>query len=129
MRWLAGILLALLVMAATAAAAVRDNTDRKHGVVFHLDGRVLTVTLLPQVNPKPENKRMPVDGRRVVAACATRESVPNGELLFATKRWPTRTTSLKFRFRFNDSARMHYCALADLKSNSGNPIASVYFRH
>lgn len=129
MRWLTGILLALLVTTAVASAAVKENTDRKHGVVFHLDGRVLTVTLLPQVNPKPGNERMPVFGRRVVAACATRQQGGEGELLFSIKRWPAGITSVKFRFRFNDSARMHYCALADLKSNSGDPIASVYFRH
>src|SRR5690349_5179830 len=114
------------VSAGVAAGAVKEKTDKQHGVVFHLDGRVLTVTLLQQVNPRPENKRRAVAGHRILAACSTRYHA-NGEILFSFRRWPANATTLKFRFKFDDSARMHYCAIANLKSSSGDPIASVYF--
>ena len=84
--------------------------DVKRGVHFGLNGRVLTVELLPPVlNQTFET----VSGARISATC--------GETTL-TRRWPAGRTSMTYRFPRDVSSS---CRLED---QSGSIVASVSFR-
>ena len=72
-------------------------TDVERGVRFSLDGRVLTVQLLPN-RPNPIET---VSGAEISATCGTNVAAPAGDprseiTLF--RRWPAGQTSLSYRF-------------------------------
>ena len=73
-------------------------TDVEHGVRFSLDGRVLTVQLLPD---SPGRTARTVSGAEVSATCGTDVAASPGDprsesTLF--RRWPAGETSLSYRF-------------------------------
>jgi hypothetical protein len=72
-------------------------TDVERGVRFSLDGRVLTVQLLPN-RPNPIET---VSGAEVSATCGTNVAAPPGDPrseITVFRRWPAGETSLSFRF-------------------------------
>jgi hypothetical protein len=73
-------------------------TDVEHGVRFSLDGRVLTVQLIPPVRNQTFET---VSGAEISATCGTNVAAPPGDprseiTLF--RRWPAGETSLSYRF-------------------------------
>jgi hypothetical protein len=73
-------------------------TDVERGVRFSLDGRVLTVQLLPPVRNQTFET---VSGAEISATCGANVAAPPGDprseiTLF--RRWPAGQTSLSFRF-------------------------------
>ena len=80
-------------------------TDVEHGVRFSLDGRVLTVQLLPD---RPEVLET-VSGAEISATCGTNVAAPPGDPRSETtvfRIWPAGETSLSYRFpRFPGIAR------------------------
>ena len=72
-------------------------TDVEHGVRFSLDGRVLTVQLLP-TRPKLIET---VSGAEISATCRTNIAAPPGDPRSQStvfRRWPAGETSLSYRF-------------------------------
>jgi hypothetical protein len=95
-------------------------TDVEHGVRFSLDGRVLTVQILP-TRPKLVET---VSGAEISAACRTNIAAPPGDPRSQStvfRIWPAGETSLSYRFP-RDVSR--WCMLRD---QSGSIVASVSF--
>ena len=95
-------------------------TDVERGVRFSLDGRVLTVQLLPD---RPEVLET-VSGAEISATCGTNVAAPPGDprseiTLF--RRWPAGQTSLSYRFPRDVSS---WCRL---DRSSVGIVASVSF--
>jgi len=73
-------------------------TDVEHGVRFSLDGRVLTVQLLPD---SPGRTVRTVSGAEISATCGTNVTTSPGDPRSETtlfRRWPAGQTSLSYRF-------------------------------
>ena len=73
-------------------------TDVERGVRFSLDGRVLTVQLLPPVRNQTFET---VSGAQISATCGTNVAAPPGDPRSETtlfRRWPAGQTSLSYRF-------------------------------
>jgi len=96
-------------------------TDVERGVRFSVDGRVLTVQLLPD---RPEVLET-VSGAEISATCGTNVAAPPGDPRGETtlvRRWPAGETSLRYRFPRDVSS---WCLLG---RQSVDPIvASVNF--
>ena len=92
-------------------------TDVERGVRFSLDGRVLTVSLLPPVRNQTFE---PVSGARISATCGAPPGDPRRETT-VTRRWPDGQTSLNYRFPRDVSS---WCRLYD---QSGSIVAFVGF--
>jgi hypothetical protein len=95
--------------------------DVERGMRFGLDGRVLTVQLLPPVRNQTFET---VDGARISATCGANVAAPPGDPrreTTLTRRWPDGQTSMSFRFP-RDVSR--WCRLED---QSGNILASPRF--
>jgi hypothetical protein len=95
-------------------------TDVERGVRFSLDGRVLTVQLLPnRLNPIET-----VSGARISATCGANVAAPPGDPrseTTLTRLWPVGQTSLSYRFPRDVSS---WCRLDD---QTGSPVALVRF--
>ena len=96
-------------------------TDVERGVRFSLDGRVLTVQLVPPVRNQTFET---VSGAEISATCGTNVAAPPGDprseiTLF--RRWPDGQTSLSYRFPRDVSS---WCRLDD---QTGSIVASVSF--
>src|SRR5215211_2366154 len=73
-------------------------TDVENGVRFSLDGRVLTVQVLPD---RPNATFEAVSGAEISATCRTTVAAPPGDPRSQStvfRRWPAGETSLSFRF-------------------------------
>jgi len=73
-------------------------TDVEHGVRFSLDGRVLTVQLLPD---SPGRTVRTVSGAEISATCGTNVTTSPGDPRSETtlfRRWPAGQTSLSYHF-------------------------------
>ena len=95
-------------------------TDVENGVRFSLDGRVLTVQLLPD---RPEVLET-VSGSEISATCGTNVAAPPGDPRSETtvfRVWPAGETSLSYRFPRDVSS---WCRLYD---QSGSIVAFVSF--
>jgi hypothetical protein len=92
-------------------------TDVERGLRFGLDGRVLTVQLLPDI---PAASSETVSGARISATCGTPPGDPRGETTL-TRLWPADQTTLSYRFPREVSG---WCRLED---QSGSAIAFVRF--
>ena len=95
-------------------------TDVEHGVRFSLDGRVLTVQLLPD---RPEVLET-VSGAEISATCGTNVAAPPGDPRGETtvfRIWPAGETSLSYRFPRDVSS---WCRL---DRQSVGIVASVSF--
>ena len=85
----------------TAAAAPGKKvvaTDVERGVRFSLDGRVLTVQLIPPVRNQTFET---VSGAEISATCGANVAAPPGDPRSETtvfRRWPAGETSLSYRF-------------------------------
>jgi hypothetical protein len=96
-------------------------TDVERGVRFSLDGRVLTVSLVPPVRNQTFET---VSGAEISATCGANVAAPPGDprseiTLF--RLWPAGQTSLSYRFP-RDVSR--WCRLDD---QSGGIVAGVSF--
>src|ERR687895_132200 len=83
---------------APSMEVVADATGVERGIHFGLDGRVLTVQLLPPVlNQTFET----VSGARISATCGANVAAPPGDPrreTTLTRRWPAGQTSMSYRF-------------------------------
>src|SRR5215213_2722017 len=96
-------------------------TDVERGMRFSLDGRVLTVQLIPPVRNQTFET---VSGAQVSATCGTNVAAPPGDPRGETtvfRIWPAGETSLSYRFPRDVSG---WCLLRD---QSGSIVASVSF--
>jgi hypothetical protein len=96
-------------------------TDVERGMRFGLDGRVLTVQLLPGI---PDASYETVSGARISATCGTNVAAPPGDPrgeTTLTRLWPADQTSLSYHFSRNVST---WCRLED---QSGGTVAFVRF--
>ena len=96
-------------------------TDVERGLLFGLDGRVLTVQMLPDI---PDASRETVSGARISATCGTNVAAPPGDPrreTTLTRLWPADQTSLSYRFPRDVSG---WCRLED---QSGSTVATVTF--
>ena len=96
-------------------------TDVERGMRFGLDGRVLTVQLLP--SPPSQTLRR-VSGARISATCGANVAAPPGDPrgdTTLTRRWPAGYTSMSYRFP-RDVSR--WCRLEDQR---GSTVAFVRF--
>ena len=96
-------------------------TDVERGVRFSLDGRVLTVQLLPD---RPNATFEAVSGAEISATCGTNVAAPPGDPRGETtvfRRWPAGETSLSYRFPRDVSS---WCLL---DRQSVGIVASVSF--
>ena len=96
-------------------------TDVERGVRFSLDGRVLTVQLLPPVRNQTFET---VSGAEISATCGANVAAPPGDPrreTTLTRRWPAGQTSLSYRFPRDVSS---WCRLDD---QSGSIVAFVSF--
>jgi hypothetical protein len=96
-------------------------TDVERGMRLGLDGRVLTVQMLPDI---PDASYETVSGARISATCGTNVAAPPGDPrgeTTLTRLWPTDQTSLSYRFPRDVSS---WCRLED---RSGSTVASVRF--
>ena len=95
-------------------------TDVERGVRFSLDGRVLTVQLLPPVRNQTFET---VSGARISATCGANVAAPGDPRreTTLTRRWPAGQTSLSYRFPRDVSS---WCRLYD---QSGSIVAFVSF--
>ena len=96
-------------------------TDVERGVRFSLDGRVLTVQLLPPVRNQTFET---VSGAEISATCGANVAAPPGDPRSETtlfRRWPAGQTSLSFRFPRDVSS---WCRL---DRQSVGIVASVSF--
>ena len=97
-------------------------TDVERGVRFSLDGRVLTVQLLPN---RPNATFEAVSGAEITATCGANVAAPSDDPQRETTvflRWPAGETSLSFRFPRDVST---WCLLREYPSSS--IVASVSF--
>ena len=96
--------------------------DDERGMRFGLDGRVLTVQMLPnRLNQTFET----VSGARISATCGANVAAPPGDPrrgTTLTRRWPDGQTSMSYRFP-RDVSR--WCRLED---QSGSTLAFARFR-
>jgi hypothetical protein len=99
-------------------AVTEFGDDVARGVRFVLDGRVLTVSLLPPVRNQTFET---VEGARISATCGAPPGDPRRETTL-TRRWPAGQTSLSYRFP-RDVSR--WCRLED---QSGSTLAFAMFR-
>src|SRR5688572_13885249 len=96
-------------------------TDVEHGVRFSLDGRVLTVQLLPN---RPNATFEAVSGAEISATCRTNIAAPPGDPRSQStvfRIWPAGETSLSYRFPRDVSG---WCRL---DRSSVGIVASVSF--
>ena len=97
------------------------GTDVERGMSLGLDGRVLTVQLLPKkLNANSET----VSGARISATCGASVAAPPGDPrreTTLTRRWPAGQTSMSYRFARGVS---RWCRLED---QSGSTLAFVRF--
>ena len=93
-------------------------TDAERGMRFGLDGRLLTVQMLPDI---PDASYETVSGARISATCGTAPpGDPPGETTL-TRLFPADQTRLIYRFPRDVS---NWCRLED---QSGSTVASVTF--
>jgi hypothetical protein len=94
----------------------RLATDGEAGVSFRLDGRVLTVSLLPSA---PSKTRDMVNGARIRATCGQAFAEGPGPgpgpdpLQTRTRLWPAGSRVVRFRFREDNSRIARWCRLED----------------
>ena len=96
--------------------------DVERGMGFGLDGRVLTVWLLPPVRNQTFET---LSGARISATCGANVAAPPGDPLRGTtltRRWPEGQTSMSYRFPRDVSS---WCRLED---QSGSTLAFARFR-
>jgi RNA polymerase sigma factor (sigma-70 family) len=100
---------------------VNVGWDVERRIRFGLDGRVLTVQLLPPVRNQTLDT---VSGARISATCGANVAAPPGDPrreTTLTRRWPRSWTSTSYRFP-RDVSR--WCRLED---QSGSTVAFVRF--
>jgi hypothetical protein len=102
---------------APSKKAVAVAIDVERGIHFVLDGRVLTVQLLPPVRNQTFET---VNGARISATCGAPPRDPRRETTL-TQRWPDGQTSTSYDFPNDVSS---WCRLED---QSGSILASVRF--
>jgi hypothetical protein len=115
------VLAVLLVTAPTSEAATRRATDREAGIRFTLEGRVLTVRVLPRA---PRRVRRELYGKRIRAVCGTNFVFSEGVKVRRTRLWPRGRSRLRYRFRRNISRRAKWCLIEHPR---GGDVAFVSF--
>ncbi|MEA2151403.1 MAG: hypothetical protein QOD69_3233 [Solirubrobacteraceae bacterium] len=112
-----------------AAAKVRSATDHLSGVRFTLNGRALTLRLVPQAGRKPPDVRAKLYGHRLRASCG--HNGPAGTpvaagLTFIPFRWPRGTLTRKVHLSRDVSASPGWCIVEAV--GDGGDIAAVDFK-
>jgi hypothetical protein len=117
-------LAALLVLPASAGAAVRSELDRLGGLRLTLDGRVLTAEIAhtPRVMRFPTIEER-LYGRRVGGACGTTFRPGRRGVVFMRRVWPAGVRQLTFTFGRDISRRVRWCLV------DGGDVAFVSFVH
>lgn len=100
------VALAGLGSVADASAATRRGTDTQAGVRFTLEGRLLTVRVLPRA---PARTRRALYGRRIEASCGTNYTFTRK--VTRVRRWPRGRRRVRYRFARNISRRALWCLL------------------
>jgi hypothetical protein len=101
---------------ASTAPGAKLAIDGQAGVQFRLDGRVLTVRLLPYAAPETQTR---VSSARIRATCgaAFAQVAPEGDPRNAreerTRFWPAGRRQLSFRFARDISRDARWCRLED----------------
>ena len=96
-------------------------TDVERGMRFGLDGRLLTVQMLPDI---PDASYETVSGARISATCGANVAAPPGDPrseTTLTRLWPAGQTSLSYRFPRDVTS---WCRLDD---ETGSIVALVSF--
>jgi hypothetical protein len=116
------IALAMLATAAlTAAAPSPVRVDRDAGVRFHLQGTVLTASLVrPDLSDELWGKRIRAVCSPVFGAQARFRAVHEVET------WPEGATELSYTFKRDVSERVKWCLLED--ADGGGDVAAVQFQ-
>jgi hypothetical protein len=101
---------------ASTAPGAKLAIDRQAGVQFRLDGRVLTVRLLPYAPPETQTR---ISSARIRATCggALAQVAPEGDPRNAreerTRFWPAGRRQLSFRFARDITRDARWCRLED----------------
>jgi hypothetical protein len=124
---LAAALAATSLAFASAPAAAAEGpvrVDRVHGVRFELDGRILTVRILPGPDGRPPEVTRRVWGKRIDAICSPvfHPRSPS-TIVRQIRRWPRGELELRYRFGRDISGRVKWCVLED----GGVDVAAVGF--
>jgi hypothetical protein len=115
------VALIVLASAPAAGAATRRATDSEARIRFTLDGRLLTVRVLPRA---PRRVRRQLYGNRIQATCGTSFAFASGVKVHRTRRWPRGRRRMRFRFRRDISRRAKWC----LVERRGRDVAFATFR-
>ena len=115
------VAISVLAAAPVAGAATRRATDPEARVRFTLDGRLLTVRVLPRA---PRRVRRELFGKRIRAVCGTRFPFTAGGKVRRTRRWPAGRRRLRYRFARNISRRVRWCLVEHPR---GGDVAVVIF--
>ena len=100
------------------------RVDRLHGVRFELDGRVLTVRLVPQADGQLPDVRGKVWGKRIDAICSpVFHPRRRSTIVRQIRLWPRGELELSYRFGRDISNRVKWCLLED----GGVDVAAVSF--
>lgn len=93
---------------------VRRAVDPHSPFRFTLSGRQLLVDLRPDSDEHRRDTRLAgVQGRRVVAVCATTLHGPTGTATVRRTRWPRRARALRVRLPQDVSAAVRFCLLEE----------------
>ena len=104
-----------------AGAATRRATDWDARVRFTLDGRLLTVRVLPRA---PRRVRRELFDTRIRAVCGTRFPFTARGKVTRTRLWPAGRHRLRYRFRRDISRRAKWCLVEHPR---GGDVAVVIF--
>lgn len=109
-------------------AAIRVERDQKAGIEFHLEGHLLTATIVPQDLEIVPGTAQELQGHLVRASCGTRLAQGKGRVTHRTRRWPPGKAALKYWFGRDLSAGVRWCILEEGGREGGADIAVVYFK-
>jgi hypothetical protein len=103
-----------LAPGAGVAADGPVRIDELHGVRFELDGRVLTVRLVPGEDGRPPAVSRKVWGKRIDAVCSPAfHPRRRSAVVRQVRRWPRGQLELSYRFGRDISNRVKWCLLED----------------
>ena len=115
------VVVSVLASAPAAGAATRRATDGEARVRFTLDGRLLTVRVLPRAR---RGVRRELFGKRIRAVCGTRFPFTAGGKVRRTRLWPASRRRVRYRFRRDISRRAKWCLVEHPR---GGDVAVVIF--
>jgi hypothetical protein len=115
------LIVSVLASTPAAGAATRRATDWDARVRFTLEGRLLTVRVLPRA---PRSVGRELFGKRIRAVCGTRFPFTARGKVKRTRLWPDGRRRLRYRFRRDISRRAKWCLVEHPR---GGDVAVVIF--